>query len=49
MLDLYFGQSGRDIQQKQDWAKVAGDNTPGKIVQWIDDLIQVGWQLCSNT
>ncbi len=49
MLNLYFGEIGDEIQRKRHWAHVAGDNDDLVIVKWIDDLIQVGWQLCSST
>jgi CRISPR-associated protein Cmr2 len=31
------------------WEDVLEDDSSGAIVKWIDDLIQVGWQLCSST
>lgn len=49
LLDFYFNNAGQSIQQQHGWLKLAGDDSPGAIVQWIDDLVQVGWQLCSNT
>jgi CRISPR-associated protein Cmr2 len=45
LLDLYFEGWQAEIPK---WAAVVGDNEDGTIIQWIDDLIQVGWQLCSN-
>jgi len=55
MLDYYFDRSGEGLKNeagedlKQQWKHVAGEDSPSAIVQWIDDFIQVGWQLCSNT
>jgi CRISPR-associated protein Cmr2 len=49
LLNLYFSEIGEEIQQKGDWTHVAGDNDDLAIAEWIDGLIQVGWQLCSNT
>lgn len=56
LFDYYFPGAIKQIEQMQDrhcekkgWTCVAGDDQPIAIVQWIDDLIQVGWQLCSNT
>ena len=46
MLDLYFTGWQQDIS---DWKTVAGETDDAAIVQWVDDLVQVGWQLCSNT
>ena len=48
IVDLYFNQAGREFQDKRLWSELVGDNTPVAIVNWIDDLIQVGWQLCRN-
>lgn len=51
-IDYYFDNVGSRIRQnppKARWNYIAGDNKPLAVVQWIDDLIQVGWQLCSNT
>ena len=53
LLDLYFDGLGQEIQnQRQEdsqWRAIAGDNTDAAVVQWIHDLVQVGWQLCSNS
>ncbi|MGG6294962.1 Cas10/Cmr2 second palm domain-containing protein [Leptolyngbya sp. AN02str] len=49
MLDLYFDDLGQEIGQKRQWAAIAGDNSEVAVVRWINDLVQVGWQLCSNT
>jgi len=57
LLDLYFSQSGIDDKLKKSkilsnaQKEITGD-PDGKdktLIQWIDDMIQVGWQLCSNT
>ena len=53
MLNLYFDGLGKEIQEakeeKNQWKAIAGDNSDVAIVKWINDLVQVGWQLCSNT
>jgi CRISPR-associated protein Cmr2 len=49
MLDLYFDDWGQDIQKQRQWTTLAGDNSEVAVVRWINDLVQVGWQLCSNT
>ncbi|WP_416672124.1 type III-B CRISPR-associated protein Cas10/Cmr2 [Egbenema bharatensis] len=49
MLDLYFDDWGQDIQKQRQWTRIAGDNSEVAVVRWINDLVQVGWQLCSNT
>lgn len=53
VLDLYFDDLGQEIQQAKEkenqWKAIVGDNSDLAIVQWVNDLVQVGWQLCSNT
>ena len=52
ILDLYFDKLGQEIQRAKEeqntWNAIVGSNTDEAIVQWIDGLVQVGWQLCSN-
>ncbi|MCU0551672.1 MAG: CRISPR-associated protein Cmr2 [Leptolyngbya sp. Prado105] len=54
VLKYYLDREGKGLKNKdgelldQCWKKVAGEDSPSAIVQWIDDFIQVGWQLCSN-
>lgn len=48
LFDLYFDDAGRIFEAERLWDTLTGDNTPSAIVTWIDDLIQVGWQLCRN-
>ena len=49
MFDFYFEGAGQRFEAERQWDKLIGDNTAGAIVNWIDDLIQVGWQLCRNS
>jgi CRISPR-associated protein Cmr2 len=49
LLNLYFSEMGEEIQNKGHWTHVAGGNDALAIAEWIDGLILVGWQLCSNT
>ncbi|MFP4575119.1 MAG: hypothetical protein ACLFT9_05755 [Coleofasciculus sp.] len=49
IFDLYFNQAGETFSQENKWSDIAGDNTNIVIVNWINDLIQVGWQLCRTT
>ena len=52
LFNFYFDNAGQKIQSNppdKRWKYVAGDNSELTIAQWIDDLIQVGWHLCSNT
>ena len=48
IFNYYFDfsdQTGKTFN----WKDVLEDDSSGAIVKWIDDLIQVGWQLCSST
>lgn len=53
MLDIYFNGLGKEIQhakEKDDqWKVIAGGNSDFEIVQWVNGLVQVGWQLCANS
>lgn len=53
VLDLYFDNAGSQISKNSNsgdfWRYVAGDSKPVAIVNWIDELIKVGWQLCFDT
>jgi CRISPR-associated protein Cmr2 len=53
ILDLYFDGLGEEIQKAREpankWKAIVGDNSDIAIVQWVNDLVQVGWQLCSNS
>ncbi|PSB22926.1 CRISPR-associated protein Cmr2 [filamentous cyanobacterium CCP2] len=53
MLDLYFDGLGEEIQnakkQEDQWNAIVGDYSDLAIVQWVNDLVQVGWQLCANS
>jgi CRISPR-associated protein Cmr2 len=49
IFDFYFEGAGQRFEVERQWDKLIGDNTAGAIVNWIDDLIQVGWQLCRNS
>lgn len=48
IFDLYFNNAAQTFEQQRQWNEITGDNTAGAIVNWIDDLIQVSWQLCPN-
>jgi CRISPR-associated protein Cmr2 len=49
IFDLYFNNAGTRFWQERLWDDIANDNSDQAIVNWIDDLIQVGWQLCRNS
>jgi CRISPR-associated protein Cmr2 len=43
LLNLYFDDFGERVDK---WEQISGNNTIGSILDWVDGLIQVGWQLC---
>ncbi|MGB7712340.1 MAG: type III-B CRISPR-associated protein Cas10/Cmr2 [Microcoleus sp.] len=49
LFNLYFDNAGKKFKQERKWIDLAGDNSDSAIVNWIDDLVQVGWQLCRNS
>jgi CRISPR-associated protein Cmr2 len=54
LLKFYFGDPDAMLLQPRNsersgWAYVAGEDTARAIGQWIEELILVGWQLCSST
>lgn len=49
MLNLYFKGLGEEIQNAKQWKCLVGDDSDLAIVQWVNDLVQVGWQLCANS
>ena len=49
IFNLYFDNAGEKFKQERKWIDLAGDNSDSAIVNWIDDLVQVGWQLCRNS
>lgn len=48
IFKLYFNDFNRFESQRSKIFKNNSD-TPQAITQWVDDLVNVGWQLCSNT
>ncbi|MEG3939813.1 type III-B CRISPR-associated protein Cas10/Cmr2 [Microcoleus sp. S36b_A3] len=49
LFNLYFDNAGKKFKQERKWIDLAGDNSDSAIVNWINDLVQVGWQLCRNS
>ncbi|MCX5964809.1 MAG: CRISPR-associated protein Cmr2 [Cyanobacteria bacterium] len=47
IFNYYFRFDQGDA--KFNWKEVLEDDSTSAIVRWIDELIQVGWQLCSST
>jgi len=49
IFDLYFDKAGQIFEAERQWEKLTGENTSAAIMNWMNDLIQVGWQLCRNS
>ncbi len=49
LFNLYFQDEGIRFENEKLWVELAGDNTDLAIMTWINDLVQVGWQLCRNS
>jgi CRISPR-associated protein Cmr2 len=54
IFDFYFDDAGERFELERRWDDFIGDVSDREkrdlaIVNWIDDLIQVGWQLCRNS
>jgi CRISPR-associated protein Cmr2 len=47
IFELYFDDMERFEQHSQEIFK--DDYTPKAVIEWLDSLVNVGWQLCSNT
>lgn len=49
LFNLYFDVAENIFNKQQQRIDLLGDNTNLALVNWLDDLIQVGWQLCRNS
>lgn len=49
VFKLYFTDFSSFENQRQKIFKKNNSDTPQAIIQWIDGLVNIGWQLCSNT
>jgi CRISPR-associated protein Cmr2 len=47
IFELYFDDMERFEKHSQEIFKK--DYTPKAVIEWLDGLVNVGWQLCSNT
>jgi CRISPR-associated protein Cmr2 len=48
LFGLYFGQEKKRILST-DCKTITGSEDTRKLIEWIDGMIQIGWQLCSNS
>ena len=45
LLNLYFGKDKGD-KLSENRIKITGGSDPKSVMEWIENMIQVGWQLC---
>jgi CRISPR-associated protein Cmr2 len=48
LFGLYFG-ADKQKQLSQERGKITGSEDGRAMIEWIDGMIRVGWQLCSNS
>jgi CRISPR-associated protein Cmr2 len=48
LFGLYFGEDKQEILSQQR-GQITGSEDPKAMIAWIDGMIKVGWQLCSNS
>ena len=49
LFNLYFDNAGEIFKKQQKRSDLIGENTNLALVNWLDNLIEVGWQLCRNS
>ena len=52
LFDLYFQGKASEFNQANIWGDLISPKAPYQeiaIMNWMNDLIQVGWQLCRNS
>ena len=53
LLGLYFSKDELGEDKKTELSRhrkvITGSEEPQSVIEWIDGMIQVGWQLCSNS
>jgi CRISPR-associated protein Cmr2 len=48
LFGLYFGKDKQEMLSQQR-GQITGAEDPKSMIEWIDGMIKVGWQLCSNS
>jgi CRISPR-associated protein Cmr2 len=48
LFGLYFGKDKQETLSQQR-GQITGSEDPKSMIEWIDGMIKVGWQLCSNS
>ncbi|MEY3868764.1 MAG: hypothetical protein RLZZ338_2655 [Cyanobacteriota bacterium] len=46
LFNLYFNEEGNRISKDRE--KIVGNSSNKELINWMDGLIHIGWQLCSN-
>ena len=49
LFNLYFDEAGKQFKEEKKWNEITKNNTDIEILSWLNDLVQVGWQLCHNS
>ncbi|MCB8762132.1 Cas10/Cmr2 second palm domain-containing protein [Planktothrix agardhii] len=49
LFNLYFDEAGKRFKEGKKWNEITKNNTDIEILSWLNDLVQVGWQLCHNS
>lgn len=49
LFNLYFDNEGDKFQKQRKWFYLTGKIKDETIVKWLNDLIEIGWQLCRNS
>jgi CRISPR-associated protein Cmr2 len=53
LLGLYFGKDdlgeARQVELSSERKSITGSEDTKSVIKWIEGMIQVGWQLCSNS
>ena len=46
LMQIYFNQDSKELLNRRE--HLTGDTAPNALLNWIDDLITVGWYLCDG-
>ncbi|QIZ71666.1 Cas10/Cmr2 second palm domain-containing protein [Oxynema aestuarii] len=49
LFDLYFDNAADRFRKQRKWVYLTGKIDDETIVKWLDDLIEIGWQLCRSS
>lgn len=49
LFNLYFDNAADRFRKQRKWVYLTGKIDDETIVKWLDDLIEIGWQLCRSS